>query len=347
MAGELEYLLVLSAAVFICHLGVLAVERHAVMLGLIDAPNHRSSHMRPTPRGGGLGIVLGSTGCALWIGLRAGADGFYWSALLGSVLVAAIGLRDDIRHVPAAIRLVVQLSAVGALVWSIPGVLPDGPAAGAWLWLPVLLIAGGWWINLFNFMDGIDGIAGSQAVFMLSTAAVLALWREPVVIGDPLWLWMPVLGLVALVFLGRNWPPARVFLGDVGSTYLAFVSFYFALATVLKGWLTPAVWLVLGALFAADASVTLLRRALRRQRLLEAHRSHAYQRLARRYGSHKKVTLGAAMINLGWLAPLAAACLQWPQTQWVIVILAYLPLVALAWVAGAGTERSWAGGPLP
>jgi Fuc2NAc and GlcNAc transferase len=124
----------------------------------------------------------------------------------------------------------------------------------------------------------------------------------------------------------------------VGSTYLAFMIFALALLSVREGWLTYPAWLVLGAVFVADASVTLARRVLAGERWFEAHRSHAYQRLSRRWGSHRRVTLLVIGINLLWLAPLALASLVWPGAAWICVVLAYGPLVTAVILFGAGKK---------
>jgi Fuc2NAc and GlcNAc transferase len=204
----------------------------------------------------------------------------------------------------------------------------------------LLLLAGVWWINLFNFMDGIDGIAGSQAVFMLLAGAGLAAWGRPDVTADPIWILMLCMAAAAIGFLCLNWPPARIFMGDVGSTYLAFIISALALATVQAGWLSYPVWLVLGAMFVSDATVTLLTRMIRHERWHAPHRSHAYQRLARHYGksghTHLPVTLLTIGINILGLAPLAWACLAWPQWAWGFVVLAYAPLLAAVIALGAG-----------
>lgn len=125
-------------------------------------------------------------------------------------------------------------------------------------------------------------------------------------------------------------------MGDVGSTWLAFMVFALALLSVQAGWLNYATCLVLAAVFVTDATVTLLTRLLRRGRWYEAHRIHAYQKLTRRWGEHRPVTLRTVAINVLWLAPLAGACAAWPQWAFGWVLLAYAPLLVGAIVLGAG-----------
>lgn len=322
------------------------VLRRAEALRLVQIPNHRSSHVRPTPNGGGLGIVvagsLGDLGLVLFFGWMVGG----WVLGLAAVL-AAVGLRDDVAHLPARVRFGVQVVVCAALLV----VLGDLPALilswglhltlMGWVLFALLLLAGVWWINLFNFMDGIDGIAGVQAVFMLLAGGVLAVWAVPEAVNDPVWLWMLCVAAAALGFLLLNWPPAKIFMGDVGSTWLAFMVFALALLSVQADWLSYAVWLVLAAVFVADASVTLLTRILRGERWYEAHRSHAYQRLSRRWQGdrktgHRSVTLLVAGVNGLWLAPLAWACVLWPAWSVALVLAAYLPIVLAVLLLGAG-----------
>jgi Fuc2NAc and GlcNAc transferase len=210
---------------------------------------------------------------------------------------------------------------------------------GGWVLSGLLLLAGVWWINLFNFMDGIDGIAGAQAVFMLLGAAALAAWTNADVISSPVWMLMLCVAAATVGFLLLNWPPAKIFMGDVGSTWLAFMVFALALLSVQAGWLSYATWLVLAAVFVTDATVTLLTRLLRGERWYEAHRNHAYQKLARRWGGHRPVTLRAVAVNMLWLAPLAGACTAWPQWAFWWLLLAYAPLVIGAMVLGAGRSE--------
>jgi Fuc2NAc and GlcNAc transferase len=294
--------------------------RNAARLGLVQAPNERSSHVRPTPIGGGIGIVLGSLVAGGYAALSAP-----WPTLLivaASLPVAAVGLRDDIRHVPAAIRLAAQLVLFGIVAFVL---LPPLLAAPA-------LIAGVLFINLFNFMDGIDGIAAMEAAFVVLVAGGLIFSADSAVV----W-WLIGIGAACLGFLVLNMPPARIFMGDVGSTLLGFM--IAALAILLRDTLSIWVWLILAAVFVADGVVTLTRRLLQREKVYEAHRRHAYQILSRRFGSHRIVTLGAFAINVVWLMPLAIAAHRVPGLAPFLTMLAYLPLVTAALLVGAGKPQ--------
>jgi Fuc2NAc and GlcNAc transferase len=257
-----------------------------------------------------------------------------------SLLVAAVGLYDDIRGLSVRIRFIAQLLAcIGLLITLSPPPVLGLPGGFVLSGLPLLFILcafGVWWVNLFNFMDGIDGIAGGQGFFMLLFGAAAGLLAGPASLDQPLWWWLAGLAAATLGFLLHNWPPARIFMGDVGSTYLAFMILALALLSVGAGWMTYAAWLIIGAGFVADATVTLLRRMLAGERWYEAHRSHAYQILARRWRSHRAVSLLLLAVNAMWLAPLAWLSIQWPSWAWFFVLAAYGPLVAGAIFVGAG-----------
>jgi UDP-N-acetylmuramyl pentapeptide phosphotransferase/UDP-N-acetylglucosamine-1-phosphate transferase len=231
-----------------------------------DKPNERSMHTGIIARTGGVGLLAGALPVAMWASLREAAGGFS-VALASTVLLAAVSLIDDRQGLPARVRLAVHLGAatIALLALGVP-----------WAWLLPAALAVGWFINLYNFMDGLDGLAGGAAVAGFSGYAVVA-WLS----GDTeLALASAAFVGGALGFLTLNWPPARIFLGDVGSTALGFTAAVIGVAGALRGvwpWWYP---LAAFPMFVGDASVTLLRRALRREVLWQAHRSHLYQRAA-------------------------------------------------------------------
>jgi len=307
--SDLIVLLVSSTALAL--IGAYVVFRYARKRGLLNDPNHRSSHVQPTPNGGGLGIVIASTVAGVW--LAWGQSQSILIAIALAVPLALVGLLDDIRHLSARVRLGVQVTVCTGLLIAlrtVPEITVGNAVLDGLALFGLLLLVGVWWINLFNFMDGIDGIAGVQAVFMLLTGAALTAWGNPDAMASPLWVLMLCIVAATVGFLLMNWPPAKIFMGDTGSTLLGFMIFALALLTVQSGWLNYAVWLVLGAVFVTDATITLLTRMARGERWYEAHRNHAYQRLARRWqgkqnAGHRSVTLLVAMVNLLWLAPMA------------------------------------------
>lgn len=332
-------LLIVSLAVLAWFLTAL-LRRYALARSLLDVPNARSSHSLPTPRGGGVAIVvafLAGLCQAFFFGMGVAVELFY--ALLGAGLVIALlGFLDDHGHIAARWRLLGHfLAAAWALYWL--GGLPPLSVFGGLLqlsWVGNVLAAFYlvWLLNLYNFMDGIDGIASIEAICAcLGGALLYALVEAPATAN------VSLLMLVAAVlgFLIWNFPPARIFMGDAGSGFLGIMMGMFSLQA---GWTEPVLfwaWLILLGVFIVDATLTLFRRLLRGERVYEAHRSHAYQYASRRFGSHLPVTMGVAILNLFWLLPLAAfVSLGWLDGL-VGVAIAYAPLVVLAWLLGAGT----------
>lgn len=314
------------------------VRRSAAVLKLVQVPNLRSSHVIPTPSGGGVGIAI--VGTLAGLALVAGdADIYFFCAIGLSSLAAVMGLLDDRFELSARLRLALQCAIVVTLV-VLAGDLPPLPTPFGSLPQPLLLLGlvlcGVWWVNLFNFMDGIDGIAGIEAILVLAGAVTLGLLAPDAPGFGALSWWALCVGAATAGFLVLNWPPARIFMGDAGSNYLAVVVLGILLSLLASGLLTYPTAVVLAALFVTDASVTLLRRMGYRQRWFAAHRLHAYQKLSRRWKSHQRVTLLYAAINIFWLYPLAYLAQFSPGMNWVPVLAAYLPLAAFCWAAGAG-----------
>ncbi len=345
---------------------------------------------------------LYSLGPLVWIALP---------LLFAALVLGILGLQDDRQPLSIRLRLGFQLFCCAWLLVvlsSLPG------AGGAWaglkeqLWqllsgwglpgmsqsftqavasdallpslmtlglLLALMLLGTWWINLYNFMDGIDGIAASQALFMLlagvllrslvlaensadSASGLLERLQLQFLMTDPWSVGSLIIAAATTGFLVHNWAPARIFMGDAGSLFLGF-SILAVAGLDITGhltWLSEAQltgdtdvsagygipvtsWMILGALFITDATVTLLRRLLGGQRVGDAHRSHAYQRLSRHWNSHARVTLVYCLINVLWLLPLAALARLQPSLAWHLVTVAYLPLIIAAFLLSAGRKE--------
>lgn len=304
-------------------------------VGLIQHPNERSSHVIPTPHAGGLGIVLTSSIYGIWLTIHnedISADAGM-IVFLSSVL-AFVGLLDDKFHLPASVRLLVQsLLCAVLLFWFTENNINYILAVS----IIICLIAGIWWINLFNFMDGIDGIASSQAVFMLISALLMIQFYHPDIISETgYWGWMLVLAASCLGFLWHNWQPARIFMGDVGSTYIAFMLFAFALVSIINDLLTLQFWLITSCLFITDATITLIRRILGGEVWYQPHRKHLYQCLSRRLNSHSKVTLSFLLINILILLPLGFLSLLFPNMDIFILVVTYVAAATVMVGMGAG-----------
>ena len=282
-----------------------AVLRFLESRAILDEPNPRSSHERPTPRGGGIAVMGVLLPAWAAIALFGAGDGPVWIVLAGALLLATVSWIDDLRGLPAAIRLAVHALAVALGMWALAGqgplfqgILPGwlDTLAAALLWL--------WFLNLFNFMDGIDGIAGVESA---SVGGGLVLVTVLAGGGTGEMLYPLTLTAAALGFLVWNWHPARLFLGDVGSVPLGYLLGWLLLAAAAHGQWAPA--LILPLYYLADASLTLGRRLARGERVWLAHREHFYQRAVIGGRDHGRVvaTILAANLALVALAGIAAA----------------------------------------
>ncbi len=313
--------------------------------GLMDLPNERSSHRVPVPRGGGLAIVIAFLSAVAWfLQRRLIPDRLAWALIGGGLAIAIAGLLDDRFSLAAWPRIVVHSLAAAWAVWCLDGMrtAPFGGGSDFWSWVHrfVAFVALVWFINLYNFMDGIDGLAGLEAVCASGFGAFL-LNRDQVQSGAQLSL---MLCAASLGFLVWNWPPAKIFMGDVGSGFLGFTLGTLALFSAQT---KPALiwpWLILLAAFVVDATMTLLRRMFVHVRWYEAHRAHAYQHAAKMFNSHAKVTLAFAAINIGWLFPLAWTALRYPGAAAIFAGIAVIPLVYLTLRFEAG--RDWSAAKL-
>lgn len=316
------------------------LRRYALARSLLDIPNARSSHTLPTPRGGGVAIVL-SFSLALVFMLRADPD--FWPLLLAlggaGLAVAVLGFLDDHGHIAARWRLLGHFSAAAwGLFWL--GGLPPFTLLGetydlGWVGHGLTLFYLVWMLNLYNFMDGIDGIASVEAICVcLSAGLIYALSGQAALIPLPMLLAAAVAG-----FLFWNFPPARIFMGDAGSGFLGII---IGLLSLQAAWAGPSLlwsWLILLGVFVVDATATLIRRLVRGDKVYEAHRSHAYQFASRRFGRHLPVTLAVMAINILWLLPLAMAAGVWGFDGATMLLIAYAPLLGLAlWLGAGGLE---------
>jgi len=300
------------------------IRRYALSRELLDHPNQRSSHSQPTPRGGGLAIVVTVLAYVIVAGILGQLD---WSLAIGLVgggaMVAGIGWADDVRSTPASLRLIVHFAAASwAVAWI--GGFPSLDVGVMVLGMGFLgsalgVIAIVWAINLFNFMDGIDGIAGVEAVCMGALSGLLFLLRD-----HAPWATLSfVVAAAAAGFLKWNWAPAKIFMGDVGSGFLGFLFGSLAVASERAGTLPFLVWVILFAAFVIDATVTLLRR-IPLGAVGQAHRSHAYQRAVQAGLSHSRVALGFALFNvfLGIAALVAVKHVQWMVATLLVATVA-------------------------
>jgi len=207
-----------------------------------------------------------------------------------------------------------------------------------WVLAPLLAIWGVLWINLFNFMDGIDGLAATEAVFVLASMVLLASGSPFWEMAGP-WLWLICIAGTGLVFLFFNWSPAKIFMGDVGSYFFAIAIFLGAIWGLLLEQLSPSASFILIAMFVAVTGVTLGRRIITGENWTSGHRTHAYQYLSRRT-SHAKATAIYLGVNLVWLFPLAFCAQNSLLNPNLCVLIAYTPLIVLMVWGKAGQPET-------
>jgi Fuc2NAc and GlcNAc transferase len=309
----------------------------------MDIPNERSSHLTPTPRGGGIAFVAASLVGFLLLLLNselARAD--LLALCCAGAIVAIAGHLDDRQKISGAmVRLIFH--ALGAIILIVGIGFPsriflfdrtfNTGAIGSILGVLYLV----WLLNLFNFMDGTDGIAASEAIFVCVAGAILNFH----VLSDINFSAAAIiLASCTFGFLLYNWSPAKIFMGDVGSGYLGITIGGLSLMAAKQQHELLWVWIILLAVFVSDATITLIRRLLRKQKPHVAHRSHAYQHLAIRFNSHAKVSLLLLAVNIVWLLPIAFFVANKQLAGTTGVVVAYVPLIVAALALGAGKDSA-------
>lgn len=282
---------------------------------LIDQPGARRSHSEPTPRGGGIGIVAAVLACACLPAFFApgASPGAAMTLSVAIIIVAAVGWIDDHRGLSARWRFAAHCLAAAIFLFPILVFLVLAPAAieeafavsasGVWLMLAIALLAIVWFVNLHNFMDGIDGILAAQALFVFAALTILCLragWT--VHVGQT-----AVFAAATAGFLPFNFPRARIFMGDVGSGVLGLLIAVAVLWQMATPGVALASGLILCSAFVTDASCTLLSRMLRGRRWYSAHREHLYQWLARSGRSHA----GVVALYMGWNLVIVVPVVCW------------------------------------
>jgi len=314
----------LALAVFAASLaGTRLVLAELVRRAVLDHPNERSSHTVPTPRGGGIAVMAAVLPAWLLAGLAMDAPAVVHVVAVAAFLLATLSFADDLYGLPVALRFGLQAAAVAAGLAFLPddamvfqGLLP--------IWIDRLfaLLAWLWFVNLYNFMDGIDGISGVETVAVSGGAAAVAALAGAAV------LW-PLALLPAAAMLGFLWwnrHPARIFLGDVGSVPLGYLLGWLLLVLAAAGVWIPA--LILPLYYLADATVTLVRRGLRGEKVWRPHREHFYQRAVQAGRSHAetvRLVLAADLVLVG----LALAAVSVPSLGWPALAVAVLVVLVL------------------
>lgn len=297
------------------------VRRWAINRSVLDLPNERSSHSIPTPRGGGIAIAVTWFLAITFLFLRKDIDSALFFALLCGLPISVIGLVDDVITISPKVRLFVHVASAATALIFLGGLI--GIDIGfinlsvPFLFSIIAVVGIVWFTNLFNFLDGIDGYISTEVIF-IGFGAFFVLGVFP-----PM-----VLAVVTAGFLVWNWQPAKIFMGDVGSTLLGFTMGVFAVHYQNSGDSSIVIWLMLTSLFWFDASLTLYRRWRNGETLSKAHKKHAYQRIVQSGFSHQKTVVYSLLINLSILV-LVWLTIRFPNYSLLFlgINIAYLYLV--------------------
>lgn len=309
---------------------------------LLDHPNERSSHSLPVPRGGGIAFVAVTCGGVLVASIAGVLPISFVAAATATLGVAAIGFVDDVRGASPRARLVVHIACAALAMWTPASVIAERLQWGAFghaSLLAVLALAGAWCVNMFNFMDGIDGIAAMEGTFVLAAAGAIALLlntsRES---GTETGWALIAAGAAVAGFLAVNVSHWRIFMGDSGSGALGMLVAWALATTASMGLVNTSASLALPACFSADACSTLLIRLIRGESPIAAHRTHAYQRIVRHGAGHRTVTVCYAGINLFVVLPSALAVQRGIVDGPITLFALHGILVIAACAIGAGRE---------
>ena len=319
--------------------GTAAYRLFAIRRGIVANPNFRSLHQRPIPRGGGIvfSFVFLCAVAIQW--LAAAVDTSLTLALvIGGAIATLSGFVDDVMEIPAQAKLVIQ---IGLAVWVL--FCFGGQPLLNLPWTPSIVdlalsgLALVWLMNLYNFMDGTDGMAASGAVFFcLASTLSLALTGD----DGSLMFVLSLLALCSLGFLVQNWPPARIFMGDSGSLFLGYCFGALIAKTVTTGQISMWTWLIIFGYFVGDTTTTTLLRMVLVKRWYRAHRSNAYQNVARICGSHLRVVRGVSLYHVLWLFPLAMWSVLVPSAAPLATVLAFAPVIVWTYRFGPRLSSS-------
>lgn len=303
---------------------------------LLDTPNIRSSHQIPTPRGGGLALASGTI-ITLFIALHlAFLDPtlLYW-LVVPAGLISILGICDDLYNLNIGIRLALQFLIAGLGLYFI-GIDNEWPLTGQVLSMAIMAFFIVWMTNLYNFMDGINGLAAFEAISVCLGMALIY-WMQNTN-SDALYLLLIIAASVA-GFLYWNFPRAKLFMGDAGSLFLGLSFGLLTIQSLNESDRIIFAWLIMLGVFIVDASYTLFYRVITRQPFHQAHRTHTYQKVAIQLSSHTRTTMSSTAINLLWLLPIAITVVNTKLNPLAAMVIAYIPLVFIAQRYGAGRKE--------
>ncbi len=328
---------VLVSAFLLTIIGVQIYRRVAIRFDIIAKRNFRTLHKTDVPKGSGIvfSLVYISLVFMLWT-QDVVPDDLTQAICLGGLAATIFGFVDDVVDVPAIIKLAVQISLCSFIVLS----FGEAPLLLSKTQIPIntgvlgIIVSVGiltWLINLYNFMDGVDGMAASGTVLICGTISAVLFFISG---NTELGLIVALLASSCLGFLIFNWPPASIFMGDAGSVFIGYVFGVFIIYSMLNSEVSIWTWLTVFGYFGIDTTTTLVLRVIHVKKWYGAHRSHAYQNLARIWDSHRKILSVVICYHLLWVLPMTILSVSYAQYQEFICLLAIFP--AIIWTLKYG-----------
>ena len=326
-------LLIYITAFLITAIGLHYYRKIAINRNILSNPNHRTLHISPTPRGGG--IVFASVfvffAFILWLNSQAGND-ILLITCIGGMVALLFGFVDDIKNLSAIGKFFLQIALAGWAVYWLDG----GPLYSI-NWIPNILAILltmfflVWVMNAYNFVDGVDGIATSGAILSsIAIALTIVVTNGYIISAELLFLLFSTM----LSFLIFNWPPAKIFMGDSGSVFLGYFFGCMVLYTTMRGEVSVWSWIIVFGYYISDTTITQITRLIMVRKWYFAHRSHAYQNFARITNSHLRTNLFFILYYLIWLLPLLIWSLLEPDNAEFISIIALCPALVFSYKFG-------------
>jgi len=313
--------------------GVYLYKKIAIKFDIVANPNYRTLHESSVPRGGGVvfSLLFILAIFLIWPYLKL-SDNLFLILGVGGGMAALFGFIDDIMNISARIKLSIQLLLSCWVVYCLylESLLIMN-------WMPISIVIAVclffmvWTMNAYNFMDGVDGMAASGAIFSSLTLALILFLSDNSVELIPIFI---LIATTVSGFIIFNWPPATIFMGDAGSVFLGYIFGSFLIFTTLNGYLSIWSWLIVFGYFFADTTVTQIVRVILIKKWYLAHQSHAYQNLARITGNHLKVTSRVTLYNIIWILPIAIWSALQPEMEILAAILAVTPALVVAYKYG-------------
>jgi len=306
----------------------------------IEHPEARSTHKLPVPSAGGISIILVFVLYLFTLVVFYPPNNISHIVLLISVMpVFIIGVIDDLKKIDVYKRLIIQAFSAITIVYyfQISGhsFSVDFKGQSSYMIVLASIVLSMWLMNLYNFMDGIDGYAASQSIFVALSASLIAYLNDP---SSHIYMYLLGIGAVNIGFLIRNWYPAKIFMGDTGSISTGCIFAFFIFYSGSEQVISIYTWLILLSIFVSDATYTLFVRIVTKKNITEPHLTHAFHIITKKKKSQTFVVKSLIIINMFWILPMALLSMIHTDYHIIIAFLVYLPIFLYLVRIGAGLD---------